>query len=258
MPITRVTLGAESAGGTVYGTAAAVCLRVLARINVSRRTLPCHTCEMLNDYWPLAQLTLSTKHLELRVPNDDELSVLAQVAASGVHEPGEHPFLTPWTDLPPRERALHVLQQHWSRRGMWCAEDWALEMGVFRGDQPVGMVTLKARNFSVLREVKTESWLGLEFHRQGIGTEARTALLSLAFEGLGAVAALTEVFQDNVGSQGVSRKLGYLHDGISRDVLAGRAVVSDRLRLDVSDWVPTDPAYLVVTGLAKALPFFDA
>lgn len=172
---------------------------------------------MLNDYWPLAQLKLATKRLELRVPNDDELSELAQVAAIGVHEPGQQPFLTPWTDLPPCERALHVMQQHWSRRGTWCAEVWALEMGVFHAVQPVGMVTLKARNFSVLREVKTESWLGLEFHRQGIGTEARTDLMSFAFERLGAVTAVTEVFQDNVGSQGVSRRLGYRPDGITRD-----------------------------------------
>ena len=149
------------------------------------------------------------------------------------------------------------MQQHWRRKGAWCAQDWALEMGVFRGGQPVGMVTLKARNFSVLREVKTESWLGLEFHRQGIGTEARTALLSLAFEELGAVTALTEVFQNNVGSQGVSRRLGYRHDGITRDVLDGRVAVSDRLRLNASDWVPTDPAELVITGLGKDRPFFN-
>ncbi|SCC40166.1 Protein N-acetyltransferase, RimJ/RimL family [Arthrobacter sp. NIO-1057] len=203
-------------------------------------------------------LELSTSRLELRVPNDVELSELAQIAANGVHEPGEQPFLTPWTDLPPRERALHVMQQHWSRRGAWREDEWALEMGVFRGYQPVGMVTLKARNFSVLREVKTESWLGLEFHKQGIGTEARAALLSLAFEGLGAVAAVTEVFQDKVGSQGVSRRLRYVHDGISRDVLAGRIVVSDRLRLDVADWVPSDADDVIVTGLAKSLPFFSA
>ncbi|GAA2951974.1 GNAT family protein [Glutamicibacter bergerei] len=236
---------------------AAIGMRLFACQNVNRWKQPCHTGEMLNDYWPLAQLKLATKRLELRVPNDDELYELAQVAANGVHEPDEQPFLTPWTNLPPRERALHVMQQHWSRRGAWSRENWALEMGVFRGDQPVGMVTLKACNFPVLREVKTESWLGLKFHRQGIGTEARTALLNLAFEGLGAVTALTEVFQDNVGSQGVSRRLGYLHDGISRDVLAGRAVVSDRLRLNAPDWVPTDPVDLVVTGLAKARPFFN-
>ena len=32
---------------------------------------------------------------------------------------------------------------------------------------------------------------------------------TLAFDHLGAQAALTEVFQDNHASQGVSRKLGY-------------------------------------------------
>lgn len=213
---------------------------------------------MLNDYWPLAQLRLASKHLELRVPNDVELAALAGVASDGVHDVGEQPFLTPWTELPGHERALHVMQQHWSRRGAWRVDDWALEFGVFRGDQPVGMVTLKARNFLVLREVKTESWLGREFHRQGMGTEARTALLSLAFDRLGAVSALTEVFQDNAGSQAVSRRLGYRHDGISRDALAGRTVISDRLRLDVSDWAPTDAAAVAVTGLGKCLPFFGA
>lgn len=213
---------------------------------------------MPNDFWPLTQLKLATTRLELRMPDDDELSELARVAANGVHQPGEQPFLTPWSTLPPLDRARHVMRQHWSRKGAWRVEDWALELGVFRGVQPVGIVTLKARNFSVLREVKTESWLGREFHRQGIGTEARRALLGLAFEGLGAVTALTEVFQDNVGSQEVSRRLGYRPDGISRDVLAGRVVVSDRLRLDVSDWNPANRTDLVVTGLQKALPFFTA
>lgn len=143
---------------------------------------------MLNDYWPLADLKLEVGNLELRMPNDDDLAELAGAAAAGVHDPGEQPFLTPWTSLPPRERAHHVLQQHWSRRGSWRVEDWALELGVFRGIEPVGMVTLKARNFSILREVRTESWLGREYHRQGIGTAARVALLSLAFDGLGAAA----------------------------------------------------------------------
>lgn len=148
------------------------------------------------------------------------------------------------------------MQQHWSRRGAWRATDWALELGVFRDGTAVGMVTLKARDFSVRREVRTESWLGCEYHRQGIGTAARAALLSLAFGGMGAVTAATEVFQDNVGSQGVSRKLGYRHDGVSRDILDGRVVVSDRLRLDVADWDAAVPNDLVVTGLAGSLPFF--
>lgn len=137
--------------------------------------------------------------------------------------------------------------------GSWTPDNWALELGVFRGESPVGLVTLKARQFAVLREVTTSSWLGLAHHGQGYGTEARTALLHLAFAGLGAEAALSEVFQDNAGSQGVSRKLGYQPDGVSRDVLHGKVVVSDRLRLARADW-RAHPAQ--VDGLEDCKAFF--
>ncbi|KUM29828.1 hypothetical protein AQ436_09280 [Arthrobacter sp. EpRS66] len=211
---------------------------------------------MPNKYWPLADLKLTTERLELRVPNEEELVALAEIAAKGVHEPGQKPFLTPWTDLPANKRALYVMQQRWGRKSTWKIESWALEFGVFLGSQPVGIATLKAHNFPVLREVKTESWLGLEFHRQGIGTEVRKAILALAFEELGADSALTEVFQDNAGSQGVSRLLGYVHDGISRDVLDGHVVISDRLRLDSSNWILEAETAPVISGLNQARPWF--
>jgi RimJ/RimL family protein N-acetyltransferase len=93
------------------------------------------------------------------------------------------------------------------------------------------VATLRARDFVVVREVTTFSWLGLDYQGHGFGTEARVGLLTLAFEHLGAVAARTEVFQDNHASQGVSRKLGYQSDGISVDARGSEPVVSDRLRL---------------------------
>lgn len=184
-----------------------------------------------------------TARPKLRVPRGDELSELAAVAAAGVHGPGANPFLTPRTDLPPRDRALYVMQQYWSRRGSWDLQDWALELGVFHGGRSVGTVALKARSFSVLREVRTESWLGVLHHWQDIGTESRAAMPSLAFEVLGAINAVTEAFQDNKDSQGVSQKLAYGHGGVSRSVLAGRAMVSDRLRLDRQDWAKTNAAH---------------
>lgn len=211
---------------------------------------------MLSDHWPLVDLRLRTQRLELRPPNDDELAVLAEVAADGVHQPGDRPFLTPWTDLPPRQRALYVIQQHWSRRGAWSVAAWALELGVFYEERPVGMVALRARDFPVLREVTTESWLGLAHQRRGLGTEARAALLHLAFDGLGAVSAVSEVFQDNAASQAVSRRFGYRHDGISRDVLDGQPVTSDRLRLDREDWQPPSPNVVSICGLASCLSLF--
>ena len=118
------------------------------------------------------------------------------------------------------------------------------------------MVAIRGREFPVLREVRSESWLGLEYQRRGLGAEARAALLHLAFDGLGAESALTEVFQDNAGSQGVSRRLGYRHDGISRDVRDGQVLISDRLRLDRADWYRVERPQITVEGLAPCLPSF--
>jgi RimJ/RimL family protein N-acetyltransferase len=148
-----------------------------------------------------------------------------------------------------------VLQGYWDALASWTPQSWALQLGVFRDGVPLGIVALRGTDFSILREVKTWSWLGLEHHGQGFGTEARQALLHLAFAGLDAEAALTEVFQDNAGSQGVSRKLGYRPDGISRDVLHGKAVVSDRLRLTRENW---QSAPVEVTGLEECRSWFIA
>jgi len=63
---------------------------------------------VLIDHWPLRGLRLVTERLVLRQPDEGELAALADVAAAGVHQPGEQPFLTPWTDRPPSERARSV------------------------------------------------------------------------------------------------------------------------------------------------------
>jgi hypothetical protein len=54
-----------------------------------------------------------------------------------------------------------------------------LSGGVVVGSQGIG-----GRDFAVLREVHTGSWLGLRYQGQGIGTQMRAAVLHLAFEGL--------------------------------------------------------------------------
>ena len=118
------------------------------------------------------------------------------------------------------------------------------------------MVTLRARDFPVVREVTTASWLGIEHHGQGYGTEARTGLLALAFDHLGARAARTEVFQDNDASQGVSRKLGYERDGISVDARGDEAVVSDRLRLTKDRWARQEHIPVRVNEIAACRSMF--
>ncbi|GAA4686656.1 GNAT family protein [Nocardioides nanhaiensis] len=197
---------------------------------------------MLEDWWPLFGLVLRTPRVELRLPREPEVVALAELAADGVHAPGERPFLTPWTEAGPLARAREVLGGHWERMADWQPEVWRLGLGVFGVDdgEPRGMVTLRATEFASRREVSTSSWLGLAHHRRGYGTQARVALLTLAFDHLGAACATTEVFPDNAASQGVSRALGYEHDGISRDVREGEVLVSDRLRLWRTTWDEPD------------------
>ncbi|MEV4345590.1 GNAT family N-acetyltransferase [Actinoplanes sp. NPDC049596] len=206
------------------------------------------------DLWPPFGLRVVGARVELRLPGEGELAELARLAGRGVHGPGERPFLTPWAEGSAEDRARAVLRGHWGALGSWRVDDWDLGFGVFRGGEPIGMVSLRARDFAVVREVKTSSWLGIGHQGRGYGTEARVGLLTLAFDHLGATAALSEVFRDNHPSQRVSRKLGYEPDGISVDARDGEALVSDRLRLTRAGWGRQERAPVAVEGVAACLP----
>ncbi|WP_078911517.1 GNAT family N-acetyltransferase [Streptomyces sp. NRRL WC-3742] len=213
---------------------------------------------MLIDHWPLLGLRLTTPRLELRLPGDEELAALADLAAQGVHEPDRMPFLVPWTDLPPAERAQSVVRHHWLRRGNWSPRDWALNLTVFEEGRVVGLQTLAAREFGVLREVETASWLGARHQGRGIGTEMRAAVLHLAFEGLGAREARSGALEDNASSFAVSRKLGYLPDGVEQHTVRGRPVTNRRLRLPRAHWQAHRSLPVTVDGLPPCLPMFGA
>jgi RimJ/RimL family protein N-acetyltransferase len=211
---------------------------------------------MLIDHWPLLGLCVRTARLELRLPTEEELAEVAELAARGVHEPGRMPFLVPWTDRSPADRARTVVQQHWRRRGTWAPEDWMLNLTVFLDGRPVGVQSIGAAQFAVVREVHTGSWLGQEHQGKGIGTEMRSAVLHLAFAGLGADEATSAAFTDNAASLAVSNRLGYRPDGIQRDLLQGRVVVSRRLRLSRADWELTNRPPVTISGLEPCLHEF--
>ncbi|MFB8271184.1 GNAT family N-acetyltransferase [Streptomyces sp. NPDC055955] len=211
---------------------------------------------MLMDHWPLMGLRVKTPRLELRLPCEEELSDLADVAAGGVHEPDRMPFIVPWTDLPPAERARSVVQHHWLRRGNWTPDNWSLNLCVFKDGRVVGLQTLAARDFAVLRQVSTASWLGLQHQGQGIGTEMRAAVLHLAFTGLGAVDAVSGAFEDNPSSLCVSEKLGYELDGIEQWNVRERRVTMRRLRLPRARWEMDQRISVTISGLTPCLQLF--
>jgi RimJ/RimL family protein N-acetyltransferase len=211
---------------------------------------------MVSSRWPLRDLRLQTDTLELRWPSLDDLEALADLAAAGVHDADVQPFQVPWTDVSPEERARATLQYHWSQWGLWKPSDWSLQLVVLRDGAVVGTQGMGSREFAVLREVQTGSWLGRRYQGQGIGTEMRAAVLHLAFEGLGARQAVSAAFEDNLASLSVSRKLGYRDDGIEWCSVRGRPVLSRRLRLTRADWRAARTAAVRIHGLPPCLPLF--
>ncbi|HEU5159293.1 MAG TPA: GNAT family protein [Streptosporangiaceae bacterium] len=211
---------------------------------------------MLVDHFPLLGLRLTTPRLELRLPMPEELAALAEVAAEGIHDPDEMPFLVPWTDQRPAEVALSVIQYYWLGLGRWSPRDWSLNLAVFRGGDVVGQQTISSRDLAVVRQVNTGSWLGRRYQGQGIGTEMRAAVLHLAFAGLGAEEAVSGALEGNESSYAVSRKLGYHSDGVNRHVVRGAMVVEHRMRLTRAAWETHRAISVTIEGLAPCLPMF--
>ncbi len=209
--------------------------------------------------WPLFDLRLVMPGLELRLPDLDDLDDLADLGAEGVHDPGQMPFQVPWTDADPPERARGLLQFHWRNWASWRPEEWTLCLVALRDGQVVGTQDIGARDFGVVREVSTGSWVGRRHQNQGVGTMMRTAVLQLAFAGLGAEWALSGAFTDNPASLTVSRKLGYQPDGISRHQRRGAAATEQRLRLSREHWEKSvADGQVRIDGLEPCLPLFGA
>ncbi|WP_406427280.1 GNAT family N-acetyltransferase [Streptomyces sp. NBC_01589] len=200
-------------------------------------------------HWPLYGLRIRTPRLELRLPDLELLDDLSTVAVDGVHAPDTMPFTVPWTDGPPAERGRGVYQHVLGTVANWSVRNWVLSLAVLHEGKVVGRQDLGAADFAVTGEVSTGSWLGLAHQGQGIGTEMRAAVLHLAFAGLGARTATSSAMTDNPRSLGVSRRLGYLPDGLEVAALRGAPVTLQRLRIDRDRWAEHRTVDVRIEGL---------
>jgi RimJ/RimL family protein N-acetyltransferase/predicted GNAT family acetyltransferase len=152
---------------------------------------------------PLTSIRIRTPRLELRLATVAELRELFRVAETGIHDPAVMPFEVPWTDDLDEDA---FLAYHRGNLANWSTDAWHLNLVAFLDGRPVGTQGLNAGGDG---RVVTGSWLGRAFQGQGLGSEMRSAILSFAFETLGAEVARSGAFVDNPQSLGVSRKLGY-------------------------------------------------
>ena len=213
---------------------------------------------MPHPYWPLYDVVVRTPRLELRLPDEEQLVALAELAGEGVHDPSWMPMMG-WTDQPSPQLERGVLHWHWGRRANWRPEDWGFESVVLVDGEVVGTQGMAARDFGTLRGVETGSWLGMRFQGQGIGKEMRAAVLHLAFEGLGALVANSAYWHDNAPSHAVSSSLGYEPNGERWAVRRGQRDLEKVVQLTRERWLERRRDDVAIEGLGEdALALFGA
>lgn len=213
--------------------------------------------DWLADLWPVFGLAIQTPRLRLRLPREDDLPELAR-SARIIAGPGEPQLHLPWLYQPSPDMERQFLQRHWRALAHWKPGSWHLPLAVYLDGQPIGIQDMWANDFARLRSVGTASWITRSEQGHGYGTEARIAVLELAFGHLHAEQACTEYLDGNHASEKVSRKLGYTDNGqhlIHRDD-TGRTT-EYQLRLDRQTWQENrDAVPCVITGVAPALQMF--
>ncbi|WP_449371944.1 GNAT family N-acetyltransferase [Arthrobacter psychrolactophilus] len=200
------------------------------------------------ELWPPFELQLSTPRLRLRVIRDGDIPAMVDAALSGIHPPEAMPFSFPWTQAPDDELPTNTAQHVWRARAEMSKDRWSLQFGVWQEDEFIGCQDLGASNFHTLKTVITGSWLRQGAQGRGFGKEMRSAVLSYAFDYLGADAAESEAASWNSSSLGVSHSLGYTDNGILRHSWTpGKITEAQQLRLKAEAFAR--PAWpLAVTG----------
>ncbi len=206
--------------------------------------------------WPLFDLVVRTPMLELRYLDDESANELADLSRHPIHDASTMPFTIPWTDVPDDERARQSLQHVWGTRANWSRDSWRCPMAVRVGGEIVGAQDFLAEHFALRRCVTTGSWLTKSRQGQGIGKEMRTAILHLAFAGLGAEMATTSAFHDNERSLGVTRALGYEPNGSSIELRRDRADTQLHFRMTREQWEQRRRDDIQIDGLDACLDLF--
>jgi RimJ/RimL family protein N-acetyltransferase len=212
----------------------------------------------LETAWPLFGLRIRSERLVLRLPTDDDILALIDVAKAGIHPPDEMPFGVAWSVEPSPAFERGFLQHHWGVRGSWTPEAWMLNLLVELDGRPIGSQSIGAKDFAIHRIVDTGSWLGRAFQGRGLGKEMRGAVLAFAFDGLGARVAESAAFLDNAASNGVSRSLGYEDNGIGALAPQGVSRESQRFRMTAEGWRSRPRPPVEIEGLEACRALFGA
>jgi RimJ/RimL family protein N-acetyltransferase len=209
--------------------------------------------------WPIFGLRLTTDRLDLRPVSDSDLDELASLAGHGIHDPSSTPpWASLWTDRYGSEFQQSFAQYFWAQRARWSPAGWTLPFAVRAGGAIVGVQQIEAVDFPNLLTVSTSSWLGRLHQGGGLGTEMRGAVLSFAFDTLGAEIAISSALIHNPASRRVSEKLGYRRNGVRRENVAGKPVEAALFLLTRERWVADPVVSATAEGVESCLELLGA
>jgi RimJ/RimL family protein N-acetyltransferase len=205
-------------------------------------------------YWPLLDLRLTSGDLELAPLVEADLAEVVRLLPADLEL---NPAATRFAVDESTHRGVVVHQEYWRSYGTWTTQAWRFHLAVRRDGALLGLQELEGNEFPTLRTVDTSSWVVEAARGAGIGKAMRRAVLALAFDHLGARAAITSAWHDNHASLGVSRSLGYRPNGESLLARGDGVDTLVHLRMTLDDWRAAGGAPAVtVTGVREALPLF--
>ena len=180
------------------------------------------------------------------------------LGAEGIYEPGDPNVfdVAGWTNQPSPGLERSLVQYHWRTLAEWDPWRWEFTPVVIHEGEVVGTQDAGAEDFPVARSVSTTSWVGRAWQGRGLGREMREAILHLAFAGLGAQAAYSSAWEEDIASLRISDFLGYKPNGTELRARGNEAAVQINMVLDRSDWERVRRDDIEIIGLGACAEFF--
>ena len=173
----------------------------------------------IEDLFPPFGVTITCGPLSMRpLRESDAPGFEDAVRTHGIYDDGRvMPFLTPWADAGDRIGVNLLQQLLWSNWATFSPDQWQLPFRVEFEGRFVGVQDVFTRTpFLATRTLETGSWLLRPEQGRGTGTLMRQAVCAFAFDDLGAERMASGAFLGNERSLGVSRKVGYVPNGVHR------------------------------------------
>ena len=205
-------------------------------------------------FWPFSELRIRVGEVVLRGVTDADIGPLLSVLPADLEL---DPRLQVFSSLPTADdRERRFAAGLWRHRGQWSIDSWCLDLAVEHAGEVVGIQSVEGDDFPVLCTVDSASWLATHVRGRGLATAMRTGILALAFDHLGAQVAVSSAESSNAPSLAVSRRLGYVDNGVGRVHGADGRVDLQHLRLSRESWRAASHEDVHIERVEACLPWF--